>query len=57
MSAVMLRDKNLYKTVVVKRPVLPVVIAVVFRVTDWHVSSSVFDACINTILLFSVVYV
>ena len=50
-------DKNFHKTTVLKYPVLPVAIAVVFRVTDRYVSSSVFDACINTILLFSLVYV
>ena len=53
----MLFDKNFHKTAVIKYPVLPVAIAVVFRVTDLHVSSSVFDACTNTILLFSLVYV
>ena len=53
----MLFDKNLHKTAVIKYPVLPVAIAVVFRVTDLHVSSSLFDACINTILLFFLVYV
>lgn len=53
----MLFDKNLHKTAVIKYPVLPVAIAVVFRVTDLHASSSLFDACTNTILLFSLVYV
>lgn len=53
----MLFDKNFHKTAVIKYPVLPVAIAVVFRVTDRYVSSSLFDVCINTILLFSLVYV